>query len=385
MSLYRIDEHTIEPLPRASFSADGFRERDDLQRLLRDAIEIVAPDTMVVDEEFSDWADSRRRIDLLCLDRAANLVVVELKRTEDGGHMELQALRYAAMLEHMTFERLVTTHRGYLARRGWEAEDAEARLLEFLGWDQPDERTFNSQVRIVLVASGFSTELTTTVLWLNKCQLDIRCVQLTPHRHGDELIVSVGQCLPLPSAEKYQVQLREKALSERAAGQPTGPWTGVWFMNVGDEGGKHAHRSWEDCRRYGFMIGGYDEASIRLVQKPQPGELVFAYESGYGYVGVGRVTRAAVPQDEFNVDEENGKRLIDLPLTTPPDPERLGDPQRCDWCIGVDWLHAVDRAEAILKRHAYRGTACAIRQQAVVEDVLDEWGLELPERGGVEA
>ena len=34
---------------------------------------------------------------LLCIDREANLVVVELKRTEDGGHMDLQAIRYAAM------------------------------------------------------------------------------------------------------------------------------------------------------------------------------------------------------------------------------------------------------------------------------------------------
>ena len=35
----------------------------------------------------------------------ANLVVVELKRTEDGGLMDLQALRYAAMISAMPFER----------------------------------------------------------------------------------------------------------------------------------------------------------------------------------------------------------------------------------------------------------------------------------------
>ena len=64
---------------------------------------------MVLAEEFSDWADSTRRIDLLCLDDDANLVVVELKRTEDGGHMELQALRYAAMVSAMTFDQAVET------------------------------------------------------------------------------------------------------------------------------------------------------------------------------------------------------------------------------------------------------------------------------------
>lgn len=33
--------------------------------------------------------DSRLRIDLLGIDKAGNLVVIELKRTEDGGHIDL--------------------------------------------------------------------------------------------------------------------------------------------------------------------------------------------------------------------------------------------------------------------------------------------------------
>ena len=86
----------------SDFAAAGFSERNDLQRLLRDRIEILSPDTLVIAEEFSHWDDSKRRIDLLGVDRDAKLVVIELKRTEDGGHMELQALRYAAMVSTMT-------------------------------------------------------------------------------------------------------------------------------------------------------------------------------------------------------------------------------------------------------------------------------------------
>jgi RecB family endonuclease NucS len=56
-----------------------------MQRLLRDRIAVLADGLLVLSDEFSGWVDSARRIDLLCLDAAANLVVVGLNRGDDGG------------------------------------------------------------------------------------------------------------------------------------------------------------------------------------------------------------------------------------------------------------------------------------------------------------
>ncbi|MDQ2937430.1 MAG: hypothetical protein M3R67_07960 [Acidobacteriota bacterium] len=109
MALYRLNQSEIEEIPWATFAELGIRERYDLQQLLRRNISAIAPDCLVLTEEFGDFEDSRRRIDLLALDRAANLVVIELKRDEEGGHMELQALRYAAMVSTMTFQDAVDT------------------------------------------------------------------------------------------------------------------------------------------------------------------------------------------------------------------------------------------------------------------------------------
>lgn len=210
MPLYQITEQSFRAIPEASFAEMRIGERTDLQRLLRTQIEVLGDDLYVLTEEFGDWEDSKRRIDLLAVDSDANLVVIELKRTQDGGHMELQAIRYASMVSAMTFERATQIHGEFLRRVGQPPEEAQSRLLEFLGWEEPDEDAFADDVRIVLVSENFGKELTTAVLWLREREIDIRCVRLRPYRDADRTMIDVQQIIPLPEAHDYQVQLREK-------------------------------------------------------------------------------------------------------------------------------------------------------------------------------
>ena len=115
MAAYAIDgEKLIMQTPNA-FGDLNILERADLQRLLRQQQEVLGEELMIISEEFGNWEDSKRRIDLLALDRSARLVVIELKRTVDGGHMELQAIRYAAMVSAMTFDEVVPAYSSYRA------------------------------------------------------------------------------------------------------------------------------------------------------------------------------------------------------------------------------------------------------------------------------
>ncbi len=219
MPLYEVNSEVIRPMSRTTFRDAQIHERSDLQRLLRDRIDVIAPGCLVIAEEFGEWEDSRRRIDLLGVDGEANLVVIELKRSEDGGHMELQAVRYAAMVSTMTFEQAVRAHERFLAQTGRDDEDAESNILEHLGWDEPDEDGFAQEVRIVLASAQFSRELTSAVMWLNDRGLDIRCVRLIPYADGERVLLDVQQVIPLPEAEAYQVRVREKSRKEREARQ----------------------------------------------------------------------------------------------------------------------------------------------------------------------
>lgn len=159
MAIFKINSDALEPVTETNFAAEKIMERGDLQRLLRSQIEIISPNTLVISEEFGEFEGVRRRIDLLGIDKDANLVVIELKRTEDGGHMELQAIRYAAMVSAMTFAKAVDIYKKYLEGINNEL-DAEESLLGFLEWDEPNDDDFCQDVKIVLASAEFSKELT---------------------------------------------------------------------------------------------------------------------------------------------------------------------------------------------------------------------------------
>ena len=169
---------------------------------------------MLLAEEFEV---DNRRIDLLCMDRNAKLVVVELKR-EDSGHMELQALRYAAMVSRMTFDRAVAAHQSYLQGNN-KGEDARQRILDHLDWDEPKEGALASDVSIVLVATRFSDQIMTTVTWLGEHDLDIRCIKLMPYKldekPDDDLLLDIVEIYPWPEAADHLIRLEEHDLQQR--------------------------------------------------------------------------------------------------------------------------------------------------------------------------
>jgi hypothetical protein len=225
-------------VPSSTFTTERVLERADLQRLLRARIDAIADDVLIVAEEFGAFADARRRIDLLGLDRQGRLVVFELKRTEEGGHLELQALRYAAMISTMTFDDLVGHYETYLESVEPEARDeAKARLADWL--DDGDSTVVSREVRIVLVSAGFGREITTTVLWLTDLYgLDIRCVRLTPYRVDDRLLLDVQQVIPLPEASELTIQLKRRATQERAVRATDGrDWTQYVIVGPSGESG----------------------------------------------------------------------------------------------------------------------------------------------------
>lgn len=217
MAIFEIKSDGLHAIAETRFDTEGLKERSDLQRLIRENIDVLGEGLMVIAEEFGEWLDSNRRIDLLCLDSDAKLVVIELKRTSDGGHMELQAIRYAAMISAMTFDQMVVAHALFSNRANPDLEASRSEILDFLGWTSADEERFNEEVRIILASADFGKELTTAVVWLNDHGLDIRCIRLKPYKTSDgRVMLDVQQLIPLPEVAEFQTQIGFKKQVERS-------------------------------------------------------------------------------------------------------------------------------------------------------------------------
>jgi hypothetical protein len=65
MALYELTKTAITKLEKTAFATQGIKERYDLQRLLKQHFDVIEPGTLIIAEEFSDWDESKRQIDLL--------------------------------------------------------------------------------------------------------------------------------------------------------------------------------------------------------------------------------------------------------------------------------------------------------------------------------
>jgi hypothetical protein len=116
----------------------------------------------------------------------------------------------------------------------------------------------------------------------------------------------------------------------------------IHFFNVGDSG--ESHRCWEDNFKYGFLSSGYGLRYKRCALQLDEGDIVAAYLSKYGYVGIGIVQETAVPARDFLIQ---GKSLKKLKLKAPDICHDAHDLEKCEYVIKIKWLIAKDRLKAI--------------------------------------
>lgn len=340
MAFFELDAAGLNRLSPVSLASAQIHERRDLQRVLQARLGELFDDVLVIAEEFGDWEDSRRRIDLLAVDREGNLVVIELKRGETGAHMELQAVRYAAMVSKMTFDQAADAFQRHCP----EGVNARESLLQFLGWEEPREDDFAQEVRIVLFSEDFSRELTSSILWLNEKGLEITCFRMSAYRLEGRMLIDFQQIIPLKEAEDYQVKVRNKQLVEQTERKARVPWNGEFYANFGVS----RSRSWNDARKFGFISAGGGEWFTRTLKLLERGARVWVNRPGVGYVGVAQVIGDPLRADEFIVQTETGPRpYVEVSAVRDALVEQRLSGEQAEWFVPVKWLAHRAEDEAV--------------------------------------
>jgi predicted transport protein len=191
-----------------SLADAGLRERTHLQEWVIDHPTVLGSDVKILAFEFGSWAAhsgtiERDRLDVLGLDGDGRLVVVELKRDKEPDTVDMQALKYAALVSRFTRDDLDKVHAQFLSRRRGTAVTPEEAAAELDEWAPLDDETLRLP-RLVLMASEFPKTVTATVVFLHQqLGLDVRLLSFQAYRTATEILITVSQHYPPPEIEEF--------------------------------------------------------------------------------------------------------------------------------------------------------------------------------------
>lgn len=222
---------------------------------------LVGEPMLVLGQQLAEFEEDKDRLDILAIDKDGEIVLVELKVTDDFRVTDLQALAYAGAYADRETDDLAHTLRRHLEKpalqepvgsEGLAASDvgaaspalagetpsavtdsgpaaaqvatvpletAKARIVEFLEIDDFESWHPSQQVRIKLVAPSFPRRVLKNVKHFGDVYgMPIEAISArlfeTPDAH---LVVAFERLLPLPGVEEFDLTLRKREERKREA------------------------------------------------------------------------------------------------------------------------------------------------------------------------
>lgn len=119
--LFTVKDTTATPVERVELASLGFTERGHLQEWVIRHPELLGADVLIITFEFDQWSivsglAPRDRLDVLGLGSDGRLVVGELKRGKAPDTVEIQAIKYAAMVSRFDLDMLAELHTTFMKK-----------------------------------------------------------------------------------------------------------------------------------------------------------------------------------------------------------------------------------------------------------------------------
>ena len=213
--MYRIDKNknNVVKLEERLFKDLKIREREHLQEWIAKNPEMLGEEILIIQKEYDGFNDTNERLDLLALDKDGGLIIIENKLDDTGRNVVWQALKYASYCSTLSTNQIIKIFQDYLIKLGDES-NAKETILEFLDKDEEELLLNRGEQRMMFVANNYRKEVTSTVLWLLKHDIQVQCFRATPYSMADEIFLQVEQIIPLPETKEFMIDAKEKEKEE---------------------------------------------------------------------------------------------------------------------------------------------------------------------------
>lgn len=358
LGVWRIDKG-VQPV---EFGPLNLENR--LEDILSENIEIASPNWLVIGRQVR--TEHGGFIDLLAMDRDANLVVLELKRHQTHRDIVAQLLDYGSWVARLEANHIAQIFDEYQKRwKKSEIVSIDDAFRSKFGISMPDEMNLSHELVIVAASLDHATERVVRYL-AEEYGVRINAVFFRVFRDGDREYIS-------------RAWFRDPA--EVIIGPPDdegGEWNGEYYVSFG-----YLHEVVRDGLRRGYVVAGGGSWYSRTLQMLEPGARIWVNVPGTGYVGVGIVSAPMAPVDEFTVHDDDGNEAPIVQVSEPAASlNRAADnPETADYLVRVDWLKTVDPELAIREKGFFGNQNSVARPRTAkwnytVERLKSRFGIE---------
>ena len=213
-----LENNRLLAVSQTSFKKENQTERQNLQEWIANASDEILKDIfneelLIIQKEFAGFEDTKERLDLLALDKYRRLVIIENKTDDSGKDVTWQAIKYASYCSTLSTEDIIKIFAEYKFKGN--EDSAKNTIKNFLGSDSDDNVELNiddNSPRIFLVAAKFRKEVTSSVLWLSKFGLQIKCFEVKLFEHNRQVLIDFDQIIPIPKdVEDYTIKMAKKS------------------------------------------------------------------------------------------------------------------------------------------------------------------------------
>ena len=266
-SIYRVDltSKAMKPLESRSAASLGTKERD-IENLLvmNPGLLFTEPSAvLIIGQEISGESIA----DVLAVDSQGNLIVVEIKRGSSDRATVGQILDYAAELSTWNYNDFDERWRQHRTKA--DAADLFEHFKVYIENPDFDRQKFLAERKLFILASAADEGVVRIIGWLRDTyNVPIQFVPFQFYSDDHGLLLET-EAIPTEPITPQRTFSRD------------------WLFNTNETYGKGAYENMFE--RSVIAVHGYPPGKGEAkLERPEPGDRVFAYVNGRGIVGIGR-------------------------------------------------------------------------------------------------